>query len=67
MEESTSSNLPTETLNLQPSFGAWDTPGRNHKPANARKRMRMLKRPRHQGQREEQTVPSTPGHTNNQC
>ncbi|XP_034085470.1 uncharacterized protein LOC117554950 [Gymnodraco acuticeps] len=50
-------------------YGAWYTPGRNHKPAtgfleerlrNVRKRMRMLKRPRHQEQQEEQTVPSTP-------
>ncbi|XP_033989623.1 uncharacterized protein si:dkey-207l24.2 [Trematomus bernacchii] len=49
-------------------YGAWYTPGRNHKPAtgfleerlrNVRKRMRMLKRPRHQEQQEEQT-PSTP-------
>ncbi|KAI4800837.1 hypothetical protein KUCAC02_007066 [Chaenocephalus aceratus] len=39
-------------------YGARDTPGRNHKPADVRKRMRMLKRPRHQ--EEEQTVPSTP-------
>ncbi|KAK5916337.1 hypothetical protein CgunFtcFv8_011330 [Champsocephalus gunnari] len=50
-------------------YGAWYTPGRNHKPAtgfleerlrNVRKRMRMLKRPRHQEQQKEQTVPSTP-------